>query len=226
MRNSYTAINYNEEIRPYSQYSKLLSDYLVNHYFKSTKGKLLDVCCGRGEYLERFKDIGFNVYGVDKETVALDKGYNAPAIDLEFENLPWDGSYFDYILIKSAIEHIRNIYHLMDEVYRVLRPGGKLVIITCDWKTVYKIFHDDIDHKTPFTAFSLENMMLRYGFQDVKVRYFYHQPFTWDSKLGSLLAGLIGFCIPLNYSPTVKLNRLVKLIKFSREKQLLAYGVK
>lgn len=176
--------------------------------------------------MEIFSNLGFDTYGVDKESVAKSKNLNVEIVNVDLEDLPYEDNLFDFITAKSAIEHIRNVYHLMDNLCRVLKPGGKIVILTCDWKTVYKIFYDDVDHKTPFTKFSLHDLLLRYDFKNVKVEYFYHFPFTWKSRFFPLIARLIAFLIPINFPQTVKLNFIIKLIKFSREKQILGYGEK
>ena len=199
---------------------------MADKYFKARTGKLLDVCCGRGEHMEIFGNSGFDTYGVDKESVAKSKNLNVEIVDVDLEDLPYEDNFFDFIHVKSAVEHIRNVYHLMDNLYRVLKPGGKIVILTCDWKTVYKIFYDDVDHKTPFTKFSLHDLLLRYDLKNVKVEYFYHLPFTWKNRFSPLIARLIAFLVPINFPQTVELNFIIKLIKFSREKQILGYGEK
>lgn len=226
MKDSFTKIHYNEEIRPYSHYAHLLCEQLADKYLGARSGKLLDVCCGRGEHMEIFSGLGFDAYGVDKEGVAKEKGLNVEIVDIDLEDLTYEDNFFDFIMVKSSIEHIRDVYHLMDNLHRVLKPGGKIIILTCDWKTVYKIFYDTVDHKTPFTQFSLHDLLLRYDFQDVRVEYFYHLPFTWKNRFSPFIARLIAFFIPINYSQTIKLNAIIKLIKFSREKQILGYGVK
>jgi len=222
MKNSYTAIHYNKELRPYSNYSWLLGRHLADKYYKSRTGKLLDVGCGRGEYVEIFNKLGFDAYGVDLEATA-DK---TKRVDLETESIPYPDNFFNFIMCKSVIEHIRNVYHLMDEMYRVLKPGGKIVIMTCDWRTVYKIFYLDVDHKTPFMTWSLRDLLLRYDLKNVKAEYFYCLPYTWKSEFLHFIPRLIAFLIPIDFSPTVKLNFLIKQIKFSRERQILGYGEK
>lgn len=226
MKNSYTTIHYDEKIRPYSKYSHLLCEHLADKYFKSRGGKLLDVCCGRGEHMEIYNNLGFDAYGVDKEYIARNKNLNVEIIDVDLADLPYPDNFFDFIVMKSAIEHISNIYHLMENLYRVLKPGGKIIILTCDWKTVYKIFYDDVDHKTPFTKDSLHDLLLRYDFKNVNVEFFYHLPYTWRAKFFHLIPHIIAFLIPIDFPQTVKFNFIIKQIKFSREKQILGYGEK
>jgi len=226
MKNSSTNIHYDEKIRPYSNYSQLLCEYLADKYFKARNGKILDVGCGRGEHIEIFNKLGFDAYGVDMEGVAKEKGLKVEIVDLEKENLPYPDNYFDFLMCKSAIEHIRNVHHLLAEIYRVLKPGGKIVIMTADWKANYDIFYLDVDHKTPFMKCSLNDLLLRYDFKNVKVDYFYCLPYTWKSKILHIFPLFIRNIFRIDFAPTVKLNPIIKQIKFSREKQIIGYGEK
>jgi len=226
MGNSYTQIHYNEELRPRTKFPRCLCQYLADTYFKARSGKILDVCCGRGEFLEIFNDLGFEAYGVDNDPVTGKEKLKVKIANVDLEKLPYQDNFFDFIMIKSAIEHVGNVSHLMDNLYRVLKPGGKIIILTPDWKVVYKIFYDDFDHKSPFTKFSLHDLLLRYNFKSIMVEDIYYLPFSWRNRFYKLIPRLIAFLIPINFSPTVKFTPLIKLIKFSREKQLLACGEK
>ena len=95
MENSYTKIHYNEGIRPYSNYSYLLCEYLADKYFKARQGRILDVGCGRGEHIEIFNQMGFESYGVDIDGVAKEKGLKAEIVDLEKERLPYEDNFFE-----------------------------------------------------------------------------------------------------------------------------------
>ncbi len=226
MKNSYTQINYNEELRPYTEFPKRLCEHLADNVFKSRQGKLLDICCGRGEFVEIYDDLGFDTYGVDMDSVALEKGLNVKISDVDNQDLPFEDNYFDFIVMKSAIEHMRNIYHLMENIYRVLKPGGKLIILTCDWKQNHKIFFDDVDHKTPFTVFSLHDLLERYDFKNIFAKDIFYLPFSWKNKFLELIPRFISFAVPISFPQTVKLTPMIKLIKFSREKQIIGYGEK
>jgi len=219
-------LHYNETLRPYTKFPRQLCEHLCDRYFKARKGKLLDVCCGRGEFIEIFNDLGFDAYGVDMDSVAAEKGLKVKTANVDLEGIPYEDNYFDFIMVKSAIEHIRHVYELTEDLYRVLKPGGKLIILTSDWKEVYKIFYDDVDHKTPFTKTSLEGLLLRFQFRNVKVNDIHYLPFSWKNNFLKQLPYIVSFLCPIDTPPTIKLNAFVKLIKFSREKQILGYGEK
>ena len=226
MESSYTNIHYNEKLRPYTQFPVLLCKHLADNYFLARSGKLLDICCGRGEFMEIYSKMGFDAYGVDMDSVAQKKGLKVKTVNVDKEKLPYEDNFFDFIMIKSAIEHIRNVYPLMENMYRVLKPGGKLIILTCDWKVCYKVFFDDVDHKSPFTKWSLHDLMMRYDFKNIIAEDIFYLPFSWKSRYHKLIPRIIRLLVPIDFPCTVKLTPLVKFIKFSREKQILAYGEK
>ncbi len=225
MKNRYTKVHYNEGLRPYMQYPVKFCNHLADHYFKRRSGNLLDVCCGRGEHMEIFRNIGFDVYGIDLDSVAKEKGLNVAVANVESDTFPFEDGFFHVIMMKSAIEHIRNVDHLMGELHRVLKPGGSLVITTPDWKANYRIFYDDYTHKTPFTKASMEDMFKVFDFKNSFVEFFYHLPFTWKGPVFKSFTKLFAL-MPLNYTQTTELTEFKKLIRFSKEVQLLGYAEK
>ncbi len=91
---------------------------------------ILDVGCGIGTYVRRFREFSDNVYGVDvdEEKVAqagakLPNIYCAPA-----ENLPFEDESFDVILLHEVIEHVDSDTATIREAVRCLRPGGEVII--------------------------------------------------------------------------------------------------
>ena len=60
----YVSITYDEETRPITGYPALLADYLVKRYKMSKGRKILDLGCGRGEFLKGFISCGLQGYGL------------------------------------------------------------------------------------------------------------------------------------------------------------------
>jgi SAM-dependent methyltransferase len=92
--------------------------------------RILDVGCGIGTYVRRFRELSDEVYGVDvdEEKVALASArlpniYQAPA-----ERLPFEDESFDVILLHEVIEHVDNDRQTIREAVRCLRPGGEVII--------------------------------------------------------------------------------------------------
>jgi SAM-dependent methyltransferase len=81
---------------------------------------------------------------------------------------------FDYVFIKSVIEHIWNTDLFLSEIYRVLKPGGKVIILTPDYQKQKSFFYDDYTHIKPFTLTSLKMAVLLNNFRIGIAKHFYY----------------------------------------------------
>ncbi len=101
-----------------------------------TKGKkLLDIACGSGHDLIHYRDVfGTDAYGVDasEEEVALANerlGEEKVKVGLAHA-LPFEDQSFDIVVAKYAPQGFDNIEAFYKEVIRVLKSGGKFLILT------------------------------------------------------------------------------------------------
>ena len=218
----YVAVTYNEKDRPFTQYPDKLARYLSSRYKLPKGSKLLDLGCGRGEFLRGFIRCGLNGYGVDQSAIAKSICSEAEILqsDLENEPLPYNDNYFDVIYSKSVLEHFYYPEKLVMEIYRVLKPGGLVITMVPDWEAVYKTFYEDYSHRTPFTVTSLRDIFLIHGYDDVKVEKFRQLPFLWPLPWLKLFCSLVAFITPRSLRP------YSKLIRFSQEIMLLSTAVK
>ncbi len=93
--------------------------------------RVLDAGCGRHmTFCNELSSIA-QLVGIDLES-ELDTGnQQAPfGIRGDLSRLPFQSNYFDMIISRSVVEHLENPHHVFREFSRVLRPNGKLVIIT------------------------------------------------------------------------------------------------
>ena len=102
--------------------------------------KVLDVACGTGDFtIEIAKKIkqGSEVIGVDisegmiavgNEKIAK-SGINATLTVADCEALPYDEGTFDRISVGFGVRNFEHLELGISEMYRVLTPGGKLVIL-------------------------------------------------------------------------------------------------
>jgi len=117
--------------------------------------------------------------GVDREVPPGDPpdGYRFCLADLDEAALPFSNQEFDGVVLSHIIEHLRDPLKLMDEVFRVLKPGG-LCYIECPsdrsarfpsmpfaWHEFRSLnFYDDPTHLgRPQTPQSLYRMLSMYG---------------------------------------------------------------
>lgn len=95
--------------------------------------KILDIGCGRGtlgHYLTGRKYI----YGIDISENAISEAKKilkrADCINLDQQDLPHDSAFFDIIISLDVIEHLFDPIHFLKETFRVLKPGGELILST------------------------------------------------------------------------------------------------
>jgi len=95
------------------------------------RGRALDVGCGMGEFLLLLRELGFEAEGVEgnrKEwEQARSLGFSIRMADLE-EGLPFPERAFTLITCLEVIEHIARAEALLEEIHRVLKPGGHLLL--------------------------------------------------------------------------------------------------
>ena len=100
---------------------------------QKSPGRLLEVGCGSGARLARLRDRGWDVWGQEVDPLAAEvarKTYNLTVVvaPLEFAGLAENS--FDAVAMNHVIEHVIDPVGLLTESYRLLRPGGDLVVVT------------------------------------------------------------------------------------------------
>jgi len=97
------------------------------------KGRLLDVGCGNGRFLDQMKQLGWVVAGVEPDgeavSVALER-YGLDVFQGSLEEAGFPDGHFDAITVNHVIEHVPDPIGLLRECRRVLKPEGKLVVST------------------------------------------------------------------------------------------------
>ena len=97
----------------------------------SERGNFLDLGCGQGLVLSAASERGFVSYGLDIAD-NVDKVARESAKDLFIGNLfeaSYSDDFFSVIYIDSVLEHVDEPIALLQEVYRILAPGGVLFIV-------------------------------------------------------------------------------------------------
>lgn len=114
-------------------HQRLLKAYIAAKPF--VRGKLLEVGCGEGRGVEVLMENIESYLGIDKIQEVIDnlkqKYPNAvfqQAVIPPFKDLK-DNS-FDTVVSFQVIEHIQNDRLFLEEIYRVLKPGGMAIIST------------------------------------------------------------------------------------------------
>src|SRR3989344_5299148 len=196
----YLEVMYAKNLKPVTDYPNKLCAYLFNR-FAMTKGTtVVDVGCGRGDFIEAFRKLDLNAIGLDREIVTL----NDPSIDFhgninfEKDNFPLPDATVDVVFSKSVIEHIHNLEQFMHEIKRILKPGGRVIIMTP----------------------GLANLLKLSDFHDVQSELFYQLPSVWRWPFLRIILK------PLRLLWPVKKMKKSSYWRWSRELMILGTGTK
>ena len=141
---------------------------------------VLDIGCGRGEFLELLRERGIAARGIDTnpEMVArcVERGLSATRADAlkHLTGLPERA--LGGIFSAQVVEHLEAAYlvRLTREMHRVLRPGGRAVVETINptsWIAFFSAYLRDVTHRHPLHPDTLEHLLRAAGFRDVRVAY-------------------------------------------------------
>lgn len=219
----YLNVSYDQKKTPFTDYPSKLAQYLYEQSELNPSMQLLDVGAGRFEMAKGFKLLGLGVTGLDgsAEAEAYALSSNIEFVHHEFappNPFPFPDESFDVVFSKSFIEHMENPIYFLKECYRILKPLGKVIILTPDWEANIKIFYDDVTHVKPFTKESLEQILLLCNFNNNKVFRFRQLPLSWRYKSYNLISAII--------APFVPVRSKIKYLRWSRELMLYGLGIK
>lgn len=142
------------------------------------RGRLLDVGCAGGNFLEWMQQIGgWEVSGVETGESAADqarqKGLNVTTGDLF--SAAYTGAYFDAVTLWDVIEHVPDPLALLREVHRILKPDGILVMrlpnidsLDARWFGRYWAGLDAPRHLYVFGLRTLDQLLRQSGFAAVQ----------------------------------------------------------
>jgi O-antigen chain-terminating methyltransferase len=153
--------------------------YLKEHGLGTPTMPVVDIGCGRGEWLEVLRDNGLTGQGVDSNTSMLERcrEIGLPVVHsdgLAFLRSAPDSS-IGAITAFHVVEHIpfEKLLAFVDAALRVLRPGGCLIMETPNPENVLVgsyTFYNDPTHLRPIPSGLLRFIVEWRGFVDVELR--------------------------------------------------------
>ena len=148
------------------------------------QGRVLDVGCGDGfftsQILQRFNLK--NVYGLDISSKAVDLArLKHPEINFQqsaLNHIPEETNSIDSITMIEVIEHLVDIEGTLKELFRVMKPGGILLIATTDFNWLKQViiaifffekyFYPTNPHIRFFKKSTLADILSKNGFSIIK----------------------------------------------------------
>ena len=141
---------------------------------------ILDIGCGTGYrtyQLSKSKDVAVTGIDISEDSISVAKsrytGVNFVCVS--GEKLPFDAHKFDAIYATDVFEHVDNLDLVLNEVTRVLKPGGMLfIVVPNDVSELWLLklrptYHQEIHHVRIFKDGDLESMLQTKGFKLVKL---------------------------------------------------------
>ena len=135
--------------------------------------RLLDVGCGAGNMIHHLSRYG-RVKGLDIDErpvkIARQRGYDVDQYDVT-QPLPFDPATFDAVTALDVIEHNEDDLAILADSYRVLKPGGHIIITVPALMWLWS-HNDEINaHVRRYTAAELKEKLIRTGFAVRRVTY-------------------------------------------------------
>ncbi|MEC4684611.1 MAG: class I SAM-dependent methyltransferase [Nitrospirota bacterium] len=192
----------------------------LGSYKNKTCLKVLDVGCHTGDMFFFLKDIASELHGLDVNANALKVARNRYDAKTTLCNLraplPYKENYFDVVIASEIIEHIPDTDAFLDNLYRVMKPGGYLMLTTPNINTIHNRLRipfglyplhmshrqpypdnpKDIGHIRFFNATVLRSQLHEHGFIDVGIYGLNLIPIMWMArfhmfyKLNSIMADM------------------------------------
>lgn len=138
---------------------EMIADLIECRRFAS--GRLLDVGCGNQPYRDVFASCVEAHIGIDP-----DAHYSQPdVVGLALE-LPFVSASFETVLATQVIEHVPEPDRLLQEINRVLKPGGHLILTAPQYWRLHEVPHDYYR----FTPYGLRHLVEASGLAPVLVK--------------------------------------------------------
>lgn len=152
----------------------LITSLLEQQYARDGQTQILDIGCGTGAMLDELKPFG-PVVGADFSPEALQfcvtRGAPAALARADVRRLPFADGAFDVVTAMDIIEHIDDDKAASSEIFRVLKPGGRLFVTVPAFPSLWSEHDEALHHHRRYTAPRLQDLFQRVGLRVGKISY-------------------------------------------------------
>ena len=203
----------------------------------ASKGRLLDVGCATGFFLDLARRQGWEVLGSEVSDFCARWARERFDLDVRLgilQDLAFDSQSFDVITMWDVIEHVPDPSAELREVHRILRDGGLLSLITPDVGSLvarllgsrWEEFRRVREHIYFFSRRTMTQTLRKAGFHVLKIEFadkvFYLGPamqrlkyYTWDGMLTNTATRLV-YRLRLD-KLRVNINPFTKMAVYARK---------
>lgn len=190
----------------------------INQMFPK-KGRLLDVGCATGAFIELALKDGWDVIGIEPSKWAskiAKEQYGLPVQQGTINSLKIKNQNFDVVVCLDVIEHVNSPRNLLAEINKVLKPNGLLCIVTPDKASKIasllgeKWWHVRSDHIFYFTEKTINLLLASENFK-ILTKSRYGWTFSFDYWLSRFKNN-----IPLLYEIGIFMKKLPFLNYFTK----------
>ena len=154
---------------------------------QNTKGSVLDIGAGTGDFLKTMKDAQWEVSGVEVNAEARKKA-NEKGIEL-LENLnALENKKFDIVTLWHVLEHLPDIENTIQKIQNLVRKDGLLIIAVPNFKS-----YDAAYYKENWAAYDVPRHLWHFSQESMKILFstmthIATKPMIFDSFYVSLLS--------------------------------------
>ena len=178
---------------------------------------VLDIGCGRGEFLALLAEQGVRARGIDVNEsmveVCREKGLAAVQADALSYLRQQPPASLGGLFAAQVVEHLEPAYltELLEAAFSALRPGAPIVLETINpacWFAFFESYVRDITHVRPLHPETLTFLLVATGFQGVEVQY--RVPYPEHEKLQPIPPAVaLGDSVETLNANVEKINRLL-----------------
>ena len=141
-------------------------------------GRILDIGCCFGTFLEAAKKRGWEPYGVEISQFPLKKAKEIKGLKIflgELSNIHLQENFFDLVTIFEVIEHLFTPLETLMEIHKILKDDGILIVQTTNMDSLRakilepKAYYYSPVHLYYFTKKTIIRMLKKAGFEIFKI---------------------------------------------------------
>lgn len=120
---------YLEKMNSLTWRGRLILKTVLKYLAPQPEDRILEIGCNRGEMVKEVKKYSKNVIGIDISTEAVGHAVTSDIINMDGTDISFPSNYFDKIYSSHTIEHVPDLNKFIKESDRILKPGGKLLLL-------------------------------------------------------------------------------------------------